>query len=52
MLFSEDILQVVTGLSDAFDEAVELFGAGGVELVAAMAFQAGDHGFHKLKKLI
>ena len=37
---SEDVLQVVAGLSDAFDEAEELLSAPGIELVTAEAFEA------------
>ena len=34
---SEDILEVVTSLSDAFDKAVELLSAAGIWLVTAVA---------------
>ena len=50
--FSEDVLEIVTGLLHAFDEAVKLLSASGIGLVTAVTFEAGDHRVHELEQLM
>ena len=50
--FSKNVLQVVTGLSHAFNEAMELLSAFKIEFITSVAFEAGDHGLHEFEKLV
>ena len=50
--FSEDVLEVMGGFPQAFDEAEKSFGLGGIVRVAAQVFEAGDRGGHQAEQLI
>ena len=46
-LLSENFLQIVTGLSQAFDKAMQQANAAGILGVTAHTFQNGDSGGHE-----
>lgn len=50
--FSEDVREVMGGFSQAFDEAEESLGLGGIVCVAAQVFETGDSGSHQAEQLI
>ena len=50
--FLEEILEVMGGFPQAFDEAEESLGLGGIVRVAAQVFEAGDRGGHQAEQLI